>query len=61
MELWNQNFHLSRSITDNEDDTHKIQVGWLKWTKALGFIWDRKEPTKLKKKIYHIVIHSTTL
>jgi Reverse transcriptase (RNA-dependent DNA polymerase) len=45
----------------NEDITHRIQAGWLKWRKASGVICDRKMPKKLKGKFYRTAIRPAML
>nr|GEY18963.1 retrovirus-related Pol polyprotein LINE-1 [Tanacetum cinerariifolium] len=46
--------HKSRRIED--DVTHRIQVGWLKWRAATGILCDKKVPLKLKGKFYRVAI-----
>ncbi|XP_071688096.1 uncharacterized protein [Rutidosis leptorrhynchoides] len=42
--------HKSRRI--DEDVSHRIKVGWLKWRAATGALCDRKIPLKLKGKFF---------
>ncbi|GKC44994.1 hypothetical protein Tco_1062716 [Tanacetum coccineum] len=51
--------HKSRRIED--DVTHRIQVGWLKWRAATGILCDKKVPLKLKGKFYRVAIRSNML
>ena len=37
-----------------EDVSHRIQVGWMKWKLASGVLCDRKIPMKLKGKFYDL-------
>nr|GEV36256.1 retrovirus-related Pol polyprotein LINE-1 [Tanacetum cinerariifolium] len=46
--------HKFRRIED--DVTHRIQVGWLKWRAATGILCDKKVPLKLKGKFYRVEI-----
>ncbi|GJY75806.1 hypothetical protein Tco_0480922 [Tanacetum coccineum] len=46
--------HKSGRIED--DVTHRIQVGWLKWRAATGILCDKKVPLKLKGKFYRVAI-----
>ena len=40
----------------NEDVTHKIKVGWLKWKSASSVLCDSTIPPKLKGKSYKTTI-----
>nr|GFA30552.1 hypothetical protein [Tanacetum cinerariifolium] len=51
--------HKSGRIED--DVTHRIQVGWLKWRAATGILCDKKVPLKLKGKFYRLAIRPTML
>ncbi|GJX62682.1 putative pre-mRNA-processing factor 6-like [Tanacetum coccineum] len=45
-----------------EDDvTHRIQAGWLKWRAATGILYDKNVPLKLKGKFYRVVIRPAML
>ncbi len=44
-----------------EDISHRIKAGWLKWRSATGVLCDRKIPNKLKEKFYHIAIRLAML
>jgi len=39
-----------------EDVSHRIKAGWLKWRRAMGVLCDRKILNKLKGKFYRITI-----
>ncbi|GKE58927.1 hypothetical protein Tco_1498112, partial [Tanacetum coccineum] len=51
--------HKSGRIED--DVTHRIQVGCLKWRAATGILCDKKVPLKLKGKFYRVAIRPTML
>ncbi|GJU40600.1 putative pre-mRNA-processing factor 6-like [Tanacetum coccineum] len=51
--------HKSGRIED--DVTHRIQVGWLKWRAATGILCDKKVPLKLKGKFYRVAIRPAML
>jgi hypothetical protein len=40
----------------NEDVSHRIRVGWVKWRQASGVICDKKVTNKLKGKFYRTTI-----
>lgn len=44
-----------------EDISHRIKAGWLKWRQATGVLCDRKIPMKLKGKFYRTVIRPAML
>ena len=44
-----------------EDVTHRIKVGWLKWRSATGVLCDKKIPNKVKGKFYRTVVRPTIL
>lgn len=52
---------LQNEVEINEDATHRINAGWLKWRKASGIICDYKVPTKHKGKFFHSTIHLAIL
>jgi hypothetical protein len=68
-------FRLSRSKTEymkydfsattqkdiDEDLSHRIKAGWLKWYQASGVFSDPRVPLKLKVKFYRIAIRPTML
>jgi hypothetical protein len=45
----------------DEDVSHKIKVGWLKWHKASGVLYDPRVPLKLKGKFYRTAIRPAML
>jgi hypothetical protein len=45
----------------DEDVSHRIKVGWLKWCQASGVLCDPRVPLKLKGKFYKTVIRSAML
>jgi hypothetical protein len=45
----------------DEDLSHRIKAGWLKWRQAFGVLCDRRVPLKLKGKFYRTVIRSAML
>jgi hypothetical protein len=45
----------------DEDVSHRIKVGWLKWRKAFGVLCDPMVPLKLKGKFYRTMIRLTML
>ncbi|GKC86014.1 zinc finger CCCH domain-containing protein 6 [Tanacetum coccineum] len=51
--------HKSGRIED--DVTHRIQVGWLKWRAATGILCDQKVLLKLKGKFYRVAIRLAML
>ncbi|GJU90167.1 retrovirus-related pol polyprotein LINE-1 [Tanacetum coccineum] len=51
--------HKSGRIED--DVTHRIQVGWLKWRSTTGIMCDNKVPLKLKGKFYRVAIRPAML
>ncbi|PHT25475.1 Kinesin KP1 [Capsicum baccatum] len=53
-------FDLGSGETD-ENVTHCIGVGWLKWRLALGVLYDKKVSPKLKGKFYRVVVHLALL
>ncbi|KAM3233883.1 hypothetical protein P3L10_019242 [Capsicum annuum] len=42
----------------DEDVTHRIGVGWLKWRLTSGVLCDKKVPPKLKGKFYRVVVRT---
>ncbi|GJS42415.1 retrovirus-related pol polyprotein LINE-1 [Tanacetum coccineum] len=51
--------HKSGRIED--DVTHCIQAGWLKWRAATGILCDKNVPLKLKGKFYRVAIRPAML
>ncbi|GJV90504.1 hypothetical protein Tco_1538317 [Tanacetum coccineum] len=49
----------SRRIDD--DVSHRIRIGWVKWRAALGVLCDKRVPIKLKGKFYRVAIRSAML
>jgi hypothetical protein len=45
----------------DEDVSHRIKAGWLKWHQASGILCDPRVPLKLKDKFYRTVIKSVML
>jgi hypothetical protein len=43
----------------DEDVSHRIKVGWLKWCQVSSVLCDHRVPQKLKDKLYMIVIKTT--
>jgi ribosomal protein L24E len=45
----------------DEDVSHRIRVGWVKWRQASCVFCDKKVPNKLKGKLYMMVIRPAML
>ncbi|XP_071698697.1 uncharacterized protein [Rutidosis leptorrhynchoides] len=45
----------------DEDVSHRIKVGWMKWRAATGVLCDKKVPLKLKGKFYKVEIRPAML
>jgi hypothetical protein len=45
----------------DEDLSHRIKTGWLKWRQASGVLCDPRVPLKLKDKFYRIAIRPAML
>ncbi|XP_071714119.1 uncharacterized protein [Rutidosis leptorrhynchoides] len=45
----------------DEDVTHRIKVGWLKWRASTGVLCDKKVPFKLKGKFFKVAIRHAML
>ncbi|KAF3627324.1 putative pre-mRNA-processing factor 6-like [Capsicum annuum] len=45
----------------DEDVSHRIGVGWMKWKLASGVLCDKKVPPKLKGKFYRVVVRPALL
>ena len=62
----NDNFRYLGSMLQNDSDidedvTHIISAGWLKWHQASGVLCDRRVPQKLKGKFYRTAIRPAML
>ena len=51
--------HRDRDI--DEDVSHRIKVGWMKWRQASGILYDKRVPLKLKGKFYRMAIRPAML
>ncbi|KAK4364064.1 hypothetical protein RND71_015422 [Anisodus tanguticus] len=45
----------------DDDVTHRIGAGWMKWRLASGVLCDKKVPPKLKGRFYRVVVRLTIL
>ncbi|XP_060179517.1 B3 domain-containing protein REM17-like isoform X4 [Lycium barbarum] len=45
----------------DDDVTHRIGAGWMKWRLASGVLCDKKVPPQLKGKFYKVVVRPTML
>ena len=45
----------------DEDVSHRIKAGWMKWRQASGVLCDRRVPQKLKGKFYRTAIRPAML
>ena len=45
----------------DEDVSHRIRAGWMKWRSASGFLCDRKIPLRLKGKFYRTAVRPAML
>ncbi|KAM3252103.1 hypothetical protein P3L10_006173 [Capsicum annuum] len=45
----------------DEDVSHRIGAGWMKWKLASGVLCDKKVPSKLKGKFYRVVVRPAML
>ena len=45
----------------DEDVSHRIGAGWLKWRLTSGILCDKKVSPKLKVKFYRVVVHPAML
>jgi hypothetical protein len=62
----NDNFRYLGSIIQKngeiqEDVTHRVKTGWLKWRSASGVLCDRRIPMKVKGKFYRTVVRPAML
>ena len=57
--------YLGSIIQDNgeiqEDVTHRVKAGWLKWRSASGVLCDRRIPMRVKGKFYRMTVRPTML
>ncbi|KAG2582388.1 hypothetical protein PVAP13_6KG108005 [Panicum virgatum] len=52
---------LQRDGDIDEDVSHRIKAGWMKWRQASGILCDKKVPQKLKGKFYRTAIRPAML
>jgi hypothetical protein len=52
---------LQKNCDIDEDVSHKIKAGWLKWCQASGILCDPRVSLKLKGKFYRTAIRSAML
>ena len=52
---------LQRDRDIDEDVSHIIKSGWMKWWQASGVLCDKRVPQKLKGKFYRTAIRPTML
>jgi hypothetical protein len=52
---------LQRDGDIDEDVSHRIKVGWMKWRQASGVLCDTRVPQKLKGKFYRTKIRPAML
>ena len=52
---------LQRDVDIDEDVSHRIKAGWMKWRQAFGFLCDKRVPQKLKGKFYRTAIRPAML
>jgi hypothetical protein len=57
----NDTFRYLRSMLQSEEEidedvTHRIRAGWVKWRQVFGVFYDKKVPNKLKSKFYTTAI-----
>ncbi|XP_070034465.1 uncharacterized protein [Nicotiana tomentosiformis] len=55
------NAQLEGDVEIDEDVTHRIRTGWMKWRLTSGVLCDKKVPPKLKGKFYRVVVRPTML
>jgi hypothetical protein len=52
---------LQKNEDIDEDVSHRIKAGWLKWRQVSGILCDPSVPLKLKYKFYRIAIRPVML
>ena len=52
---------LQRDGDIDEDVSHRIKAGWMKWRQASGVLCDKRVPQKLKGKLYRMTIRPDVL
>ena len=52
---------LQRDGDIDEDVSHRIKAGWMKWRQASGVLYDKRVPQKLKDKFYWMTIRPAML
>jgi hypothetical protein len=52
---------LQKNENIDEDVSHRIKVGWLKWYQTSVILCDLRVPLKLKDKFYRTAIRSAML
>jgi hypothetical protein len=52
---------LQRDGDIDEDVSHRIKAGWMKWRQASGVLCDKRVPQKLKGKFYRTAIRPAIL
>ena len=52
---------LQRDGDIDEDVSHRIKAGWMKWRQASGVLCDKRVPQKLKGKFYRTAIRPAML
>ena len=52
---------LQRDGDIDEDVSHRIKAGWMKWRQASSVLCDKRVPQKLKGKFYRTAIRPTML
>jgi hypothetical protein len=52
---------LQRDGDIDEDVSHTIKVGWIKWREASEVLCDKRVPQKLKGKFYRMAIRPAML